>query len=115
MLAARFYGTLAIALTLALWRAFVCSRAMPKQNPMRGDDMTMRQFRIVALAATFLTGTAVAAYAQSGSGTGGGSKSGSSSTMGTGGSTAGKAQSSSSMGTGGSSPRTTGLNNADQK
>src|SRR5437660_1898763 len=53
--------------------------------------MTLKQLRIAALTATFLTGTVALGYAQS------------SSTVGTGGSSAGGGTSSTTLGTGGSS------------
>src|SRR5215210_7887452 len=53
--------------------------------------MTLKQLRIAALTATFLTGTVALGYAQS------------SSTVGTGGSSAGGGSSSTTLGTGGSS------------
>ncbi|HSH99830.1 MAG TPA: hypothetical protein VLA02_04440, partial [Reyranella sp.] len=56
-----------------------------------------------ALAATFLAGSAVFAYAQT------------SSTLGAGGSTAGSGSTSSTMGVGGSSAGTSGLDKADDK
>src|SRR5204862_370377 len=76
------------------------------------------KIRITAMVATLLTGTAAIAYSQSSStlGTGGstagsGTRSGTSSTLGTGGSTAGERErSGSSMGTAGSSTGVTERN-----
>src|SRR5947207_1584395 len=65
-------------------------------------------FKATALVTALLAGTAAMAYAQSsstlgtGGSTAGGGKSGTSSTLGTGGSTAGSGSSSSTLGTGGS-------------
>jgi hypothetical protein len=91
--------------------------------------MTLKQMRMAALTATFLTGSAALVYAQSSStvGAGGSSAGGgtSSSTIGTGGSAAGGGTgsgSSSTLGTGGSSAgmsnsgtnKKTGLDRADE-